>query len=238
MNKIKLLLLISFTCAGFVSRAQQKDKEAMINTVFSVLKNGDEKGFINLFPDAAVTKEVLEKIFTALDTSGKGGASEMMNSIMEKITDSALQEEYREQFNKTNRKAKAKGINWSSANLVSFTADSVRTNEEGLDAGKLTGKIYFTTDSGSYFMAYKNVIWLDGRGWYGVTVDRIDEKSKEMEEEKFDDPLFIETDTAAMAVDTTVAVAPPKPVKKAKPVKPVHKPIKPTTATPARKPKL
>jgi hypothetical protein len=239
MNKIKLLLFVSSISVSFVSIAQKKDKETMINTFFSVLKNGDEQGFVNLFPNAAITKEILVKIMAAADSSGSKMPEEMMNSIFEKLTDSSLTEQYRQQFSKINRKASAKKINWPAASLVSYTADSVRSNEEGIDLAKLSGKIYFTSDTGSYFITYENVIWIDGKGWYGVSVNRIDEKSKELEEEDFDiEPYDMETDSVAMSADTIMVAEPepPKPVKKTVPAKPAGKPIKTKTPAPARKP--
>jgi hypothetical protein len=94
-----------------------------------------------------------------------------------------------------------------------------------------------------YFLKYNDIIWFENHGWYGVTFDRIDEKSKENEPEEFDlgvaDSAAMIMDTAMMMVDTAIAAPVEKPAIKpiksnTEPVK--NKSIKPKTQAPARKP--
>lgn len=235
MNKIKLLLVICFVGSGTLAAAQQKDKAVMISTIFSVLKNNDEAGFVNLFPDAVTMKRLIAEMM-GKDTFGGDGMKEMMKGVLEKMTDSILKEQYKKEFHKAMKTAEDKKINWSAASMVSFTADSSRINEDGFDASVLQGKIYFTADTGNYFIAYDKIIWLEDKGWYGVSIDRIDEKGRENEEEIMIVPEGVSMDSVVMAVDTMVQVAAPKPVKKTTPVKPAGKPIKSKPTVPARKP--
>ena len=105
----------------------------------------------------------------------------------------------------------------------------------------MKGKIYFNAGSKDYFLAYADIIWIDNRGWYGVNIDRIYDKSKENDPEEFkwnpdNDSVLMRMDTVIAMPDTAIKIKEIKPVKKITPVKPAGKPVKPKTQMPAKKP--
>lgn len=244
MSKLKLVLIIAFISVVQVSFAQEKEKDVMIKNIVTILKNNDKAGFVKLFPNAEIMKEFLIKLMSK-DSNEEDGMAEMMNGFINKITDSSLNAEYGNEFDKVMAKGNSKGIEWGKINLASYTADSSQSDEGKFDAPKLTGKIYFNVDAKEYFMAYDNIIWFEDKGWYGVSIERIDLKSKENEEEEImiDESMdsataIIDTISYEIAAVDTVIKAPAKPVKKATPAKPkpATKPTPSKTKTPARKP--
>lgn len=242
MSKLKLVLIIALISVVQVSFAQEKEKDVMIKNIVTILKNNDKVGFVKLFPNAEIMKEFLTKLMSK-DANEEDGMAEMMNGFINKITDSSLNAEYGNEFDKVMAKGNSKGIEWGKINLTSYTADSSQSDEGKFDAPKLTGKVYFNVDAKEYFMAYDNIIWFEDKGWYGVSIDRIDLKSKENEEEEIMiDELM---DSVIAVVDTTVSYeialdtvmkAPAKPEKKSTTPKPATKPTPSKTKTPARKP--
>lgn len=235
MHKLKGAILVALILLSGMANAQEKNKDVMIKHIFSLLKAGDEEGFVRLFPDAAVTKTFLRSMFEK-DTS-KEATVEMLNEFLEKLTDEELQKGYREEFQKTILEAANNDIDLAKAIFVSYTADSAIKEDETLKAPMLSGKIYFTSGDTDYFMAYRDIIWFENKGWYGVSINRIDKKSRENEPE----PVLIEEvamDSVKMIeVDTgRVQPPPPPPPKKIKPTAPPAKPVKGKTTTAAGKP--
>jgi hypothetical protein len=238
MKKIKLLFVITLVLFAASSFSQEKNKEVMIKKIFNILQQKDDKGFVHLFPDAATTKEFARKL---LGEDSEYKASEEYNNMMSMLTDSILQERYREMFMEIIEDGEKKGVEWAKTNFISFTADS--SIQEDTKMSQLEGKIYFNIDKMEYFLKYNDIIWFENHGWYGVTFDRIDEKSKENEPEEFDlgvaDSAAMMTDTAMMAVDTVIAAPVEKPAIKPtrnskQPVK--NKPVKTNNQIPANKP--
>lgn len=247
MKTIKSILVVSFVIMSTCCIAQQKDKNTMVENVFLVLKNKNEKGFVNLFPDAALMKEFLVKMMEK-DTAPDGMMKGLMNDFLNKMTDSSLQSQYRQQLDMAIKEGEAKGIVWEKASLISYTADSTATNDDGMETSKLSGKIYFDIDTIKYFIQYNNIIWFENKGWYGVSIERIDKKSRENEEEEIMELKEVMIDTASgflpndsfvtdKVADVELKTEQPKPVKKAAPAKPASKSTKAKSATPAaRKP--
>lgn len=247
--KTKMLLLLSFfIIAGATSFGQEKNKEVMIKKIFTVFMEKDEDGFLDLFPDVATLKGFM------LKTLGKDTVQqnqEEVRSFLATMDDSLMQIEFREDFQKYVRMGEEQGVDWSMARFLSYTADSVTVTEGGVKTPMLKGKIYFTVDTATFFLNYDQVIWFENRGWYGISIDRIDRKSRENEELGFDwDGRVV--DSSLMIMDSAVAatmsdtgmtviaeVIPPGKNKKLKqkdkePEK--NKPIKTKTKTEARKP--
>lgn len=232
MKKVFFLLLTTLflSATGF---CQELDKEVMVKKVFTLLKNNDKKGYITLFPNAALTKEFLFKMMDADTSMGKQERNTMMESFLDKINDSDLKKNYAKEYDRVTKMAANKAVNFSKATYVSHTLDSTYKEEGGIRASKLAGKIYFTQNGKDYFLKYDNIIWFENKGWFGVSIDYIDLKEKENEDEEHAGVLL--PDTAMVAVDTA-AIAPPKPIKKITPSKPKGNTTKPKLKTAARKP--
>jgi hypothetical protein len=90
---------------------------------------------------------------------------------------------------------------------------------------RLEGKIYFNVDKMEYFLKYDEIIWFENLGWYGVSIDRIDEKSKENELDEMD---WNDSDTATMAMDSMAMEVALDTVLTLPETKPVIKPSKST----------
>lgn len=202
MKRTGLVLLAIFLTSVNTSFSQEKNKEVMIKKIFTVLAEGDEQGFVYLFPDAKIIKKfMIEKL--ANDTAN--GNADEMKDFLDGFVDSSMQIELGNDFNKYILLGENHGVNWSKAVFVSYTADSITTEENGMKAPMLEGKIYFDVGDVNYFLAYNQVIWFDNKGWYGVSIDRIDLKSRESEEVGYDwdgKPV----DTTLMVMDSVVAV--------------------------------
>lgn len=215
----------------------------MVKRIFTVLQQKDEQGFIQLFPDAATTREFVVKML-GNDKSEEAMPKEMMDELLGKLTDSSLLAKFREAYAETIEKGEMKGIEWAKTTFDSHVADSSFDAESGM--GTMEGKIYFSTAKEKYFLSFNQVIWFENKGWYGVDIDRIDELSKENEEQIFD--VMIDTtsampgesmvmfDSAVAVADSVAKEAPQKPLNKTTPVKPAGKPGKVKSQTPARKP--
>ena len=212
--------------------SQVKDKDSMVRKIFSVIQQKDRKGFVKLFPDAATLIKAAEVFFA-------GKKKEELDEILPMLTDSSLQMKFGEMFSEIMDKGMEKGFDWSQTSLVSFLTDTSFNKETKMPVMK--GKIYFNTDKKEYFMIYDEIIWFENLGWYGVNIDRIDEKSKENDPEEMkwspgEDSVMMTVDTAIAMPDTAIKVKVVKPIKKTNPVKPAGKPVKVKSQTPAKKP--
>ncbi len=240
MNKMKLVLIAGLIMLVSPAYPQVKDMDVMVKKIFSVLQHEDEAGFIKLFPDAATTREFVMKIFSKEIAEGKGKEEEV-DELFGQLTDSVLQAKYRETFTEIIQKGESKGINWAKAEFDNYMADS--SFEEETKMGVMQGKIYFSSSKEKYFLSFSEVIWFENRGWYGVSINRIDELSKETEPEEFDwgtvDSVTVVMDTAVAILDTAVTIPAERPATKEKtntkqPGK--NKPLKNKSQTSAKKP--
>jgi hypothetical protein len=234
---MKYILIVLFATLAIPSFSQEKDKEVMIKKIFTVLQQKDEKGFIKLFPDAAIMKEFI------LNEIREDTLNEEYKTMLADITNSSLQKEFGEMFKEIIEKGESKGVEWVKTNFVSFTADTSIEEESGM--ARLEGKIYFNVGKLEYFLKYDEIIWFENLGWYGVSIDRIDEKSKENDLDEMDwndsDTAIMAMDSMAMevALDTVMTLPETKPV--IKPSKSTKEPVKnktekPKTESPANKP--
>ena len=243
MKKTGLVLLALFLMTAKPSFGQEKNKEVMIKKIFAVLAEKDEEGFVNLFPDAKTIKAYMLRALTA-DTANADEA----NALLAAVEDSSMQQEFREDFYKYILMGVDNGVDWLKAKFVSYTADSILIEEDGMKTPMLKGKIYFDVDTMKYFLAYDEVIWFDNKGWYGVSIDWVNLIAKENERDAYDwDGKIVDSTlqvmdsvVAATIADSTMTAitdetpAPKKKIDKQKPEK--NKSFKKKSENPARKP--
>ena len=197
-----LVLLSIFLLAAKNSQSQEKNREQMIKKIFSVFAEKDEDGFVNLFPPAALLKEF---VFKRLNKDITASDNVETKAFLATLNDSIMQIELKQDLQKYLQMGETIGVDWLKAKFVSFTADSITLEESGLNTMMLKGKIYFNVDATSYFLDYDETIWFDEKGWYGVSINRVDVKSKEFDVENFDwDGKIV--DSTLMAMDSVVAV--------------------------------
>jgi hypothetical protein len=176
MKKTGPCLIIALLIVATSGYSQVTNKDEMVKKVFAVFKNKDENGFVKLFPDAATMKAFIKKSMP-VDTSE--GRDNGLNSYMDEMTDSSWEKDLRKDFKKYFKKGEVKGINWNQATFASYKSDSSIIAEDDLKTPHLTGKIYFNIGSKEYFMEFKDVIWFENQGWYGVEIVQVNQKSKE-----------------------------------------------------------
>jgi hypothetical protein len=239
-----LVLLTIFLIITKPSLCQEKNKGAAIKKIFSVLAEKDEEGFLNLFPDVATMKTFMLK---ALNKEGATKNAEEIKTFVAALEDSTMQIDLREDYFKYIRMGEDNGVDWSRATFISFTADSVQVEQSGIKTSMLKGKIYFTVDTAKFFLAYDEVIWFDNTGWYGVSIDRVDARSKENNDDGYvwdgrivDTTLMImDSVVAATIADsamTVIAEAMPAGKNKSNKKSEKNKSTKSKLQTPARKP--
>lgn len=201
--KSAVVVLVMFLFLVKPSFGQERDKEAMIKKIFTVFVEKDEEGYMSLFPDASMLKEF---IVSNLNKDSSLNNNPEMQATLGAIQDSSLQSELKIRFQKYLQMGESSGVNWTLAKFVSYTADSVLLEDEMMKAPMLKGKIYFEVGETAFFLAYNEVLLFDNKGWYGVSVERIDLKSKENENIGYDwDAKGV--DTNLMVMDSVVSVA-------------------------------
>lgn len=236
MKKVKYVLAIALLGITIIGYSQEKNTEVMVKKIFETLKNKDEEGFVKLFPDAATMKSFMQ----SLSNGDTAKADALMSDYFERMTDSSFQLEFRSIFKKTIKKGEDKGIDWVKTEWVSFTADTAIVDDDDLKTTSLRGNIYFSAGAKDYFMKYSDIIWFENKGWYGVSIRKIDEKGKENEPYSVmdideDERLALAADSVMVASDTTAIAIDEIPIQKPKP--PVkNKPVQKKIQAPARKP--
>lgn len=195
-------IVIMFSLPAY---AQEKSKEVMVKKIFSVLQQKNENAFIHLFPDAVTTREFILKLY-AKDIPEGDEKKAQLDELTAAITDSMLLPKFTEAFRDIITAGEKKGIDWAKTKFISYQADSSFEEESAMSV--LEGKIYFNEGDKEYFLSFNQVIWFENLGWFGVDIDRVDEKSKENEPDDFvwdaavDAPNSMDTLTAA--VDTSL----------------------------------
>ena len=163
---------------------------------------------------------------------GEDTLNEEYKTMLADITNSSLQKEFGEMFKEIIEKGEGKGVEWAKTNFVSFTADT--SVEEESEMARLEGKIYFNVGKLEYFLNYDEIIWFENYGWYGVSIDRIDEKSKENDPEEMEvqvaDSTMMMMDSVAAVMDTVKVIPEKSPV--IKPSKNEKTPVKNNTVKP------
>lgn len=240
MIRITATALTLVTICTLAAHSQTTSKDEMVKKIFTTFKNKDEKAFVHLFPDAATMKSFFFGM-AEKDTSIRAEEKEEMKTFMNSMTDSSLQVEYLKDFNRFLRKGEKHGVEWSRADLVSYTADSAISNDDDLKVPMLKGKIYFNVDKKEFFLAFSEVIWLEQKGWYGVNIEKIDEKINEAKAgtpdfDDDDDMSGVMADSVARVVDSMATDRPPKAPPKPKTKQPAKAQPKTKTQTPAKKP--
>lgn len=157
--------------------SQTANREEMIRRVFSVFQQKDEAGFVGLFPDAATLRAYMSNLAN-LDTSASSKAATA--AFVSSITDSALQSDFRADFKRFINMGESKGLDWTRIEFTSFQADSIPDKgREKPSASSLEGKIFFRFQNTPWFLSFRDIIWFEGRGWYGVEITRVDQLSQE-----------------------------------------------------------
>jgi hypothetical protein len=176
IKKTAVVITVLLAMLSRVGYSQTISKDEMVKKIFTTLQHKDEEGFIKLFPDADTFKNWLA---SAVNDTSLGSNDKEGPNLMNIVNDSFLQHASRRNFRKYIQQGEKKGVDWTIARLVSYSADTLMTGLYDKTVTSLQGKIYFNVNETEFYLKYRRVIWIDRKGWYAVTIDNLDERSKE-----------------------------------------------------------
>ncbi|HEX8314032.1 MAG TPA: hypothetical protein VF609_03520 [Flavisolibacter sp.] len=224
MKHIKrLIFLFAFAFAVTTGNAQIKSADSIINKLFTSLRNKDEKAFITLYPNgqqmASLMRGMMETMFKseemqkmmAMDEKSKNmNIDSLINAQISQVTKPEAQAEMQKSFGKSFQdiieKGEKKGVNWSGAQLVSYTLDSSAQagddQEAKMFAGagikNLKGVIDFKASGTDYQMNFDKVLYIPSEGgWFGGEFKQVIKKGESFALEQSADAAATDSATTA-----------------------------------------
>ncbi len=202
--------------------AQEKLPDSVITKAFRFLKNGDEAGYLSLFPN----RHQHEKILLSLSNSPEHDSiiSESLRNQSEEEYNNSMQPFYLSIFRQVIKTGEERGINWSRVKLNRFEIDSkflkFRKNHRN-------GIIYFSDSTEYYKLRFNEVSLSPEDGWVGIVFSHLSGKDWDKEIEPFeefigDSTVIIEDDIEVRDVimtNVSEREPPPPPPPPAKPKK-------------------
>jgi hypothetical protein len=218
----RLVLLVALSFFATHINAQVKTADSMIHKLFASLKNKDEKAFTSLYPNgqqmASLMRGMMETMFKseemqkmmAMDEKSKNlNIDSLINAQLSQMTkpeaQAEMQKSFAKNFQEIVEKGEKKGVNWSQAQLVSFTLDStaqVDDEEMKMFAGagikNLKGVIDFKAGGTDYQMNFDKVLYIPSEGgWFGGEFKQVIKKGESFALEQPENEVM--TDTTATA---------------------------------------
>jgi hypothetical protein len=253
LRRLVLLLAVSLFTAS--ADAQVSNIDTMIHKLFTTLKQKDEASFVALYPNgtqmANLVKGMLETVFKseemqkmlAMDEKSKNmNIDSLVNAQVSQMNKPETQAEMKKAFAKNFQdiieKGEKKGVNWSQAQLVSYTLDSTSdaSDEEmkmfaGAGVKNLRGVISFNSGGTDYEMNFDKILRIPTEGgWFGGELKQVIKKGESF-------TVIEGVNNEFTAADTTVAtVSTPETATKTKTKTDGNK-TKTKTKTPANKTK-
>lgn len=248
------VFLFALLAASQLLHAQVQTADSLVRKIFNSLKAKDEKAFVSLYPngqqfgrfmrtvmEGAMKSEQMKEIMS-LDEKTKNlnldsliDAQVAMFMMPEMVN--KMQADFAKTFQRIIEKGEQKGVNWSQAELKSFTLDSsaVEGDENmplqlaGLKEAK--GVIDFSVGDSAYQLAFNKMMFIQSEGgWFGAEFPQLARKGESLAP----DPSA-EDDEEETAIMTEEAEKPAaKPKAKAPAKKPAAKP-KAKTQAPVKK---
>lgn len=200
----------------------------MIHRLFNSIKSKDEKAFVTLYPN---TQQMNKLVRGMMETMFKSEEMQKMMAMDEKAknmnidslievqmaqmnkpeTQAEMQKSYGENFRSIIEKGEKKGVNWSQAQLVSFTVDTTSDTggeEMRMFAGSgikaMKGVIDFKSGGTDYQMNYEKVLYLPSeQGWFGGEFKQVIKKGESFAQEGPDDHMG---DTATTPAESKTKV--------------------------------
>lgn len=237
MKKTSLLLTLCLILFFSVqTQAQVKDKDTMIQRIFTAVKNSDEQAYLKLFPSFTQLQALFNHMLDNMkDSSMRMVMRQQFQQLNEETYKQKMGEELKSSFRQLIQNGKEKGINWADLSYVGSHSEEENVDEIG--GKQISGTIQLKDASQEYNLYFSDVIWSEPhKAWFGAMLKGITRKGDTLKSVMDE---FVQVDSAIMAVDTAVVIQPPPPAKKPVNKKPVEKkPLKSGTGTsPANKPK-
>jgi len=204
----RLALLLTILVASANAHAQVSTPDAMIRQLFTTLKNKDEKSFVALYPNgqqmSKLVRGMMETMFKseemqkmmAMDEKSKNmNLDSLIDAQVAQMAKPEAQAEMQKSFAKSFQaiiaKGEKKGVNWSQAEITSFTMDSTAESDDqdmkmfaGAGMKTLKGVIDFTAGGTPYQMSYEKVLYLPSEnGWFGGEFKQVIKKGESFAQE-------------------------------------------------------
>jgi hypothetical protein len=235
MKKILVssLFIVASLCSTH-ARAQEKDADLMIQKIWTVVKNGDEQGYVKLFPDYQQTMTFFRGMAKNINDSAAGAKLEQyISNFTEKVYQDELVSSVTKDFSQFLVSTRKKGIDLNALSFDHSVYEIVKEGQLGINTKTLQGTIFLKNDTAEYELSFSQSIWLEANeGWYGAMLGRIKKKGEQDHITEVMPTEEIVNDTLVSL--TEVEVPPPPPPAPAKEVK---KKKVTTKSSPARKTK-
>jgi hypothetical protein len=199
----RLAFLAALFLLASTANAQVRSADSIVHKLFSSLKNKDEKAFTSLYPNsrqmASMVRGMMEAMFNsdemkkmmAMDEKSKNlNIDSLINAQVAQMdkpeTQAEMQKSFSENFQQIIDKGEKKGVNWSQAQLVSYTLDSTaRVDDEemkmfaGSGMKNLKGVIDFRAGGTDYQMNFDKVLFIPSEGgWFGGEFKQVIKKGE------------------------------------------------------------
>ena len=211
----KLKCLIAFTALLFASttvQSQVRNADTIVHKLFAALKNKDEATFLALYPTGKqmgnLVKGMLETMFKseemkqmmAMDEKSKNmnidSLVDVQVSQMNKPeTQAEMQKGFSKNFSDIIEKGEKKGVNWSQAQITTYTLDSISGVDDedmkmfgGSGIKNLKGVIDFRSAGTDYQMNFDKILFIPSEtGWFGGEFKEVIKKGESFAQEKSGD---------------------------------------------------
>jgi hypothetical protein len=247
-----LLLIICFSVEA--AKAQVSNPDTMIHKLFAALKAKDEKAFVALYPNgpqfAKMMRGMMEgmlkseqmKQMMAMDPKSKDmNIDSLINTEVDKMSKPKVFADMARSFGKKFQEAiengEKKGVNWSTAKLVTYTTDTTGALNNEMEMFKssgiknMKGVIDFTAGDSAYQMSFDKLIYIPAEGgWFGGEFEQVIRKGESFLQEGERKMEAVSSDTSFTITET------PKNVKTKTKTKSSGVKTKVKTKSPARKP--
>jgi hypothetical protein len=227
IKRLAFLLAISFATSA--AEAQVSNADTMINKLFTALKNKDENAFVALYPNGkqmtTMMRGMMEQMFKSeemqkmmsMDEKSKNmNIDSLINAQLSQLskpeTQAEMQKSFGKSFQEIVEKGEKKGINWSEAQLVSYTLDSSAKADDaemkmfaGSGIKNLQGVIDFKAGATDYQMNFEKVLFIPSEGgWFGGEFKQVIKKGESFAQE--DDKTEVAIEEAEPKVESKTKV--------------------------------
>ncbi len=205
---MKLIHQLTFASAFIlltqIGKAQVGTADSMVYKLFASLKNKDKKAFVALYPNSQqfikFTKKVLLaqkdlfKQFREIDSSLAPKRPPMnfdslftaqINRISKPEVFDSLKEVFGKTFSPVISQGEVKGVNWTTANLESYTLDSTALADSnairmmGPGFKNMKAIISFSSGNNAYRISIKNIFYIpEEGGWFGGEFNEVIRKGE------------------------------------------------------------
>lgn len=198
------VFLVALLATGPLLHAQVKTPDSLVHRIFATLKAKDEKAFVSLYPngqqfgrfmrtimEGAMKSEQMQEVMGMDEKTKNLNIDSLIDTqvamFMQPEMVNKMQEDFSKTFHRIIEKGEQKGVNWSQAQLTSFSLDTsaVKGDENmpfelsGLKEAK--GVIDFTVGDSAYQLAFGKMMYIQSEGgWFGAEFPQLARKGESL----------------------------------------------------------